>query len=159
MIQRTKPARRPSADLPEHHYDGATQYHGEVVPFYPNPLPQTAWNRFYLALAQVRDGANLTKGIPDLEKLIATLNPMRPEPFLDWRMRTAGWPGSRAMNITYRQSLRRDPAYLPALLELIPALKSAPDSQQSYRCPQSELPKLPPPTPGRGMHSASGSRS
>ena len=131
LIQRTKPAGDLLADLPEHHYDGATQYHGEVVPFYPNPLPQTPANRFYLAVAQVRDGANLTKGIPELEKAIAALNPARPEPFLDLAdaLLLAGQV-PRAID-AYRQSLRRDPMYLPALLELVPALKTAGQPVQS----------------------------
>jgi len=131
LIQRTKPTRDLLADLPEHHYDGATQYHGEVVPYYPNPLPPDTASPLYLALAQIRDGANLAKGIPDFERSLAALNPARPEPYLDLAdalMLSGQVP--RAI-FAYRQSLRRDPAYLPALLELVTALKTAGQSVQS----------------------------
>ena len=68
LIQRQKPSGDLLADIPEHHEDATNSYRGEVVPFYPDRLPNTAEGRYYLALAQVRDRANLEKGLPALRE-------------------------------------------------------------------------------------------
>jgi predicted CXXCH cytochrome family protein len=124
LIERDKPAGDLLADIPEHHEDATTSYHGEVVPFYPNHL-NTIEDRFYLALAQVRDGANLEKGLPAFEKILDSLHSPRPEPYLDLAqaLKAAGQP-ARALT-AFQDSLRRDPAYVPALLEYAAALKGA----------------------------------
>ena len=125
LIQRNKPPGDLLADLPERHEDATNSYHGEVVPSYPNPLPDTIENRFYLALAQVRDRANLGAGLPALEKAMEALRSPRPEPYLELAeaLRAAGQP-SRSL-AAFQDSLRRDPAYVPALLEYATALKDA----------------------------------
>lgn len=124
LIQRQKPAGDLLADLPERHEDAATSYHGEVVPYYPNPLTNSVENRYYLALAQVRDQANLA-ALPVFEKALAELRSPRPEPYLEWAeaLRAAG-QRDRAL-AAFQESLRRDPAYLPSLLEQAAALKEA----------------------------------
>jgi predicted CXXCH cytochrome family protein len=125
LIQRNKPAGNLLADIAERHEEAATSYRGEVVPYYPDPLPNTVESRYYLALAQVRDRANLEKGLPALEKALGELRSQRPEPYLEFAqaLRAAGQPG-RAL-IAFQDSLRRDPAYVPALLEYAVALKEA----------------------------------
>ena len=130
LIQRHKPAGDLLADLAERHEDAATSYHGEVVPFYPNPLPNSPENRYYLALAQVRDGANLEKGLPAFEKALAALHSQRPEPYLEFAqaLRAAGQP--RALS-AFQDALRRGPAYVPALLEYAAALKEASENAQA----------------------------
>ncbi len=118
LIQRNKPAGDLLADIPERHEDAANSYHGEVTPYYPDPLPNSVENRYYLALAQVRDQANLAAGLPAFEKALEALRSPRPEPYLEFAeaLRAAGQP-VRAL-AAFQESLRRDPAYVPALLEL-----------------------------------------
>ncbi len=125
LIQRNRPPGDLLADLPEHHENAHTSYQGEVVPYYPDPLPSTIENRFYLALAQIRDQANLVKGLPAFEKALAALPGQRPEPYLELAeaLRAAGQP--KPDLAAFQDSLRRDPAYLPALLEYALALKEA----------------------------------
>jgi predicted CXXCH cytochrome family protein len=131
LIQRNKPAGNPLADIPERHEDASTSYRGEVVPYYPNPLPQTPLNRFYLALAQVRDGANLPKGLQDFESALEALRSSRPEPYLEWAqaLRMAGQP-ARALT-AFQEAMRRDPVYVPALLEFAAALKGGGQALQA----------------------------
>lgn len=125
LIERKKPAGDLLADMAERHEDSTTSYRGEVVPFYPARLPDSVEDRYYLALAQVRDGANLAKGLPAFEKALEALRSKRPEPYLEFAqaLRAAGEP-ARAL-LAFQDSLRRDPAYVPALLEYAAALKEA----------------------------------
>ena len=44
FIQRLPPNRDLLAELPERHLSDADEYHGEVVPYYPSPLPPTGEN-------------------------------------------------------------------------------------------------------------------
>jgi predicted CXXCH cytochrome family protein len=125
LIVRKKPTGDLLADLAEHHEDSTNSYRGEVVPFYPARLPDSVESRYYLALAQVRDRANLEKGLPAFEKALEALHSPRPEPYLELAQarRAAGQP-ARAL-LAFQDSLRRDPAYVPALLEYAAALKEA----------------------------------
>jgi len=50
-IQRRLPPGNPLAELPERH-GAIAEYSGEVVPYYPSPLPQTAENALYQAIAR-----------------------------------------------------------------------------------------------------------
>jgi predicted CXXCH cytochrome family protein len=124
LIQRNKPAGDLLADIAERREDSTNSYRGAVVPFYPDPLPDSAENRYYLALAQVRDRANLEKGLPAFERSVPALE-KRPEPYLELAqaLRAAGQP-ARAL-AAFQDSLRRDPAYVPALLEYAAALKES----------------------------------
>lgn len=45
-------------------------YRGQVVPFYPPDFPSSPEDSLYLALAQIRDEANLAPGVTALEKAI-----------------------------------------------------------------------------------------
>jgi predicted CXXCH cytochrome family protein len=77
LIQRRKPAGdllAPKAEVVER---GASAYHGEVVPYYPAPLPETPENALYTALAQVRYQTNLTEGLPRLASLVAQYHPQQ----------------------------------------------------------------------------------
>jgi predicted CXXCH cytochrome family protein len=125
LIQRNKPAGDLLADLPEHHENASGSYRGEVVPHYPDPLPATIENRFYLALAQVRDRANLINGLRAFERALTAWRSQRPEPYLELAeaLRAAGKPS--LAQAAFQDSLRRDPVYLPALLEYAAALKDA----------------------------------
>jgi predicted CXXCH cytochrome family protein len=131
LIARQQPSGDPLADLAERHEDAATSYRGAVVPYYPDSPPDSLENRYYLALAQVRDGANLGQGLPAFEKALQALHSPRPEPYLEFAqvLRAAGQP-ARAL-LAFQDSLRRDPAYVPALLEYAAALKEAGQSAQA----------------------------
>jgi tetratricopeptide (TPR) repeat protein len=131
LIQRFKPPGDLLAERPEYHEDGSTMYHGEVVPYESGARPanpaSAADAELYVALAQVRDGANLEKGIPRLERAIAALRPSRPEPYFELAnayrdIRQGGY----ALAL-YREALRLDPKYVPALLEYSSTLKLAGD--------------------------------
>jgi len=131
LIERNKPSGDLLADVQEHHEDATNSYRGEVVPFYPDHLPNTADARYYLALAQVRDRANLEKGLQSLEKALAALGSQRPEPYLEFAqaLRAAAQP-ARAF-LAFQDSLRRDPSYVPASLEYAAALKDALQAAQA----------------------------
>ena len=52
---------------------------GEVMPYYPDKVA----DELYIAVAQVRDGANLEGGIPRLREAIERLKPAQPEFYLE----------------------------------------------------------------------------
>src|SRR5438132_9551639 len=54
-------------------------YHGEVVPYYPDK----GADELYVAVAQVRDAANLDAGILRLREAIERLKPGQPEFYLE----------------------------------------------------------------------------
>ncbi len=74
-IQRPKPGRDLEAQLAERQDAG---YRGEVALYYPATLPKPE-DELYLAVAQVRDGSNLTEGIARLSAAIAKFRPERAE--------------------------------------------------------------------------------
>lgn len=79
LIQRQKPARGLLAELPERHETGGAVYHGQVVPYYPSPLPMSAENALYVAVAQVQHKSNLAKGVVELASEIGKQKPQRAE--------------------------------------------------------------------------------
>jgi predicted CXXCH cytochrome family protein len=121
FIQRTKPDRDLLADLPERQETDANAYQGTVLPYYP----ATAADPLYLAVAQVRDKSNLAKGIPQLTRILEATRPRRPEPWFELAEALRGAKQFSKATLVYRESLRRDPSYLPALLGLGNALKNS----------------------------------
>ncbi len=75
LIQRHAPANA-LAEFPEHPPE---DYRGEVVPYYPSPLPQTPENALYREVAQVGLGNNVEAGMPELAKLVDRLKPREAE--------------------------------------------------------------------------------
>ena len=75
--------RRPEGDRPpplvERHDGNTLPYRGEVVAYYPEPFAATPENELYLAVAQVRDQANLVDGLRRLEAAIAKSAPPQGE--------------------------------------------------------------------------------
>jgi predicted CXXCH cytochrome family protein len=82
-FQRRKPAGDLTAAAQEWRETAENSDHGEVVPYYPNPLPDTVENRMYVAVAQVRDRSNVTEGVAPLEKVLETSGATRPEPYFE----------------------------------------------------------------------------
>jgi predicted CXXCH cytochrome family protein len=122
-IQRRKPAGDLLADLPERHETGKDTYRGKVVPYYPEPLPQTPENQLYVAVAQVIQDSNLTQGIAQLTAAIERYSPRRAEFYsqLGEAWRDEGHL-DRAMPF-YREAVRRDPQFVFGLQELGAALR------------------------------------
>ena len=75
LIQRRAPANA----LAEFAERPPEEYHGEVVPYYPSPLPDTAENDLYRAVAQVGLGNNVASGLPELVRLIDDAKPREAE--------------------------------------------------------------------------------
>jgi len=82
-------------------------YRGEVVPYYP-AKPQSDSDRLYLAIAQVKNQANLKQGIPDLERAIAQSRPTTPEIYLDLADAYRHNSQSAKAIAAYRDALSRD---------------------------------------------------
>jgi tetratricopeptide (TPR) repeat protein len=120
FIQRAKPARDLVAPRAERVDAG---YRGEVVPYYPD----TNVPELYVAVAQVRDGSNLERGIPQLRQAIERLRPAQPEFYLELTKAYAK-AGNPAEAVRWcNETLRLRPGFRPALKELGAALIAAGD--------------------------------
>jgi tetratricopeptide (TPR) repeat protein len=121
-IQR-KPAPVSLTDIPERHETQANSYRGRVQLYYPKTLPDSAENRLYLAIAQVRDRSNLKEGIPELAHALGAVKPNRPEPLFELGSAyLAAGDVDRAV-AAFRESLGIDPSYSPSLLGLAGAFR------------------------------------
>jgi len=78
LIQRRKPEGDLLAPKPELLETAATAYRGELVPYYPKPLADTAENALYTAVAQTQYRRNLTEGLPKLASLVGQNRPSQP---------------------------------------------------------------------------------
>ena len=124
-IQRRKPDRDLLAPLAERHEMGDAAYRGEVVPYYPDPLPKTSDNELYTALAQVIQQSNLKAGIERLSAAIAKYRPGRGEFYLyladAWR---ANAQPEKSLPL-YEQALQRQPRSVLAMQKLAEGLSLA----------------------------------
>jgi tetratricopeptide (TPR) repeat protein len=121
FIQRQQARRNLLADLTEADTRKLGDYRGEVVLYYPATLPPTPENELYLALAQVRQSANLTDGIPRLQRAIEKYQPQRPEFYYELA-RAYSLVADYDADIRWcREALRRDATFVPALKELAAA--------------------------------------
>lgn len=118
FIQRRRPPQDLLAERTEAGSFEHGDYRGEVVLYYPSTLPPGPENALYLALAQVRQGSNLTAGISRLEQAIDTHRPQRPEFYYELA-RAYSAAGNYEAGIRWsREAVRRDPGFVPALKEL-----------------------------------------
>ena len=83
LIQPRKPAGDLLAPKPEAIETAANAYRGEVVPYYPAPLPDTPENSLYVAVAQVRNRKNLEKGLPQLASLLERYHPAQADFYVE----------------------------------------------------------------------------
>src|SRR5215831_4125181 len=110
-IQRRIPTRDLLAERAETADAG---YRGEVVAYYP----EKNTDELYVAIAQVRDGANLEGGIPRLRQSIERLKPSQPEFYVELA-RAYSKAGNSAEGARWcEEALRIRPGFRPALKEL-----------------------------------------
>ena len=116
-IQRKKPAGDLLADIQERTGPG-TFYHGEELPYYPQPFPATSESELYLGVAQVRAGNNAEGGIARLASDIDKYHPQQAEFYVELgdALRRNGKPGDAVPR--YREGLRLKPDSLAGLLGL-----------------------------------------
>uniref|UniRef100_Q02CI9 Tetratricopeptide TPR_2 repeat protein n=1 Tax=Solibacter usitatus (strain Ellin6076) TaxID=234267 RepID=Q02CI9_SOLUE len=121
LIQRRPPAGDLLAALRE---PMPEEYRGEVVPYYPSPLPGTAENALYLAVAQVGLANNAQAGLPVLAREIARQKPGNAEFYLvlgkGWQ--SAGVPGEAVA--AYERAVQLNPKSVNALRALAAGLSA-----------------------------------
>ena len=110
--------RPPAGGLVEFAERPPEDYRGEVVPYYPSPLPETPRNALYRAVAQVGLGNNVAAGLPDLARRIEEIQPREAEFYMvlgdGWK--SLGKPREAAA--AYRQALAKEPNSARALRAL-----------------------------------------
>ncbi len=114
-IQRRKPARDLLAPLAEKIETNDNSYRGPVDLYYPPTLQDGAQQELYLAVAQVRQGANLTEGTARLEAAIQKYHPAEGEFYFELAeaYRKSGKP-EKAIDM-FEQTIRRKPDFWPAV--------------------------------------------
>ena len=131
LIQRRPPPgdllapRAESADFDEN------GYRGEVLPYYPSPLPRAPENALYLAVAQVTQKSNLSKGLPQLASEIARQQPARPEFYIELGQAWIGAHRPAEAIAAFEQAVKREPDSAVALLNLGDALTQANQSDRA----------------------------
>jgi superkiller protein 3 len=140
LIQR----RAPADALAEFAERPTEEYRGEVVPYYPSPLPDRPLNNLYRAVAQVGLGNNVAAGLPELVRLIDEIKPKEAEFYM---VLGDGWKASGKMEeaaAAYRQALEIEPGSVRAMRALAAvhppdaktilahAIQVAPDDAESW---------------------------
>ena len=124
-IQRRKPAGDLLADRPERHETGANAYRGPVVLYYPETLAASPGNELLVAVAQVKQGSNLTQGIAQLTAAIGKYQPERAEYYLELA-EALEKNGQLAKALpAYRAAVERNPKWAAAVEKLGTALRHA----------------------------------
>lgn len=77
LIQRRKPAGDLLAAKTEVVESAGNKYRGEVLPYYPAPLPESVENSLYVAVAQIRNQSNLNDGTARLASLVDRGHPQQ----------------------------------------------------------------------------------
>ena len=120
LIQR----RPPPGDLLAEFHERPPDYQGEIVPYYPSPLPRTRENTLYLAVAQVGLGNNTEAGLPVLAREIAAQKPEESEFYqiLGEAWMNAGKP--REARAAYERAAQLNPKSTRAFRDLASALSA-----------------------------------
>jgi len=116
LIQRRPPARNPLAEIAERQEFDANQYHGEVVPYYPSPLPRTGSNGLYVAVAN---------GLPRLVAAIANQKPVQAEFYVELGQAWLSRRNPAKAIPVFEQAAKRKPDSPVVLLNLADALTQA----------------------------------
>ena len=94
-IQRNIRAGDLLAEKPEAN-EAETVYHGEVLPYYPQPFAPAPENDLHLALAQVRADTNLDAGLAPFAAAVEKYKPRRRSSTSSWPMRMCATGRPRA---------------------------------------------------------------
>jgi predicted CXXCH cytochrome family protein len=103
----------------------AELYHGEVVPYYPSPLPQTDQNALYRAVAQVGLGNNVEAGLPELARETERQKPREAEFYIVLGDAWKSTGKQREAVAAYEQAVRLSPGSLRGLRALAGALQES----------------------------------
>jgi Flp pilus assembly protein TadD len=123
-IQRRAPANA-LAPLAERQETGAGVYQGEVVPYYPAPLPNTPENALYAAVALVAQRSNLAAGLPRLAAEMERQKPARAEFYIELGQARLASGKIPAAVTAFEQAVARAPNSPAAQLSLADALTQA----------------------------------
>jgi tetratricopeptide (TPR) repeat protein len=124
FIQRQAPGRDLMAPLDEPR-DESMAHKGPVVAYYPRGLRPGTDDELYLAVAHVRQSANLKQGIPHLEKAIQVRKPERAEFYYELAEAYSKNGQTQQAADMYGETLRRKPDFVPALRGLGQALEKS----------------------------------
>ncbi|MDA1311967.1 MAG: tetratricopeptide repeat protein [Acidobacteria bacterium] len=143
LIQRRPPDRDLLAPLKEKPQSEETAYRGEVVPYYPADLDSTPEGELYLALAQVKDSADLRNGIPRLEATIRKHAPGNPAFYSE--LGEAYLKAGRVPDAirSLQAALERVPRFLPAQKALGLALLLGDEFSAAFDVTKSALSQAP----------------
>jgi predicted CXXCH cytochrome family protein len=113
-------ARRPPAgDLLAEKSERAetSSYQGEVIPYYPSKLASTADNELTIAVAQVREQSNLTKGLPLLAAQIEKYHPDQPAYYAELAQGYLAAGNATSAIRLFEEAAKRDPQSAFRLIE------------------------------------------
>ena len=119
FIQRQRPAGNLLAELPEPD-DRTDSYRGEVVPYYPSQT--TAEDELYVAVAQVKDGANLDGGILRLRAALDKDKTGSPQPLNELGKAYTKTQQNEKAAAAFEEALQRRRNFRPATDGLVAAL-------------------------------------
>src|SRR5216684_1108892 len=125
LIQRRPPAGDLLAQIAERQEVDTNQYRGEVVPYYPSPLPRTAANALYVAVAQVTTKSNLASGLPRLSAAIAIQKPPQAEFYVELGQAWLSRHNPAKAIPAFEEAAKRKPDSPVVLLNLGDALTEA----------------------------------
>ena len=142
-IQRRKLARNLLAPLAEKMETDDNSYRGRVDLYYPPSLQDGAQQELYLAVAQVRQGANLTEGTAQLEAAMQKYHPAEAEFYFELAeaYRKSGKP-EKAIEM-FQQTIRRKPDFWPAVQGLGATLARSGHLRQARETLLKALPMIP----------------
>jgi tetratricopeptide (TPR) repeat protein len=128
LIRRRPPSENLLAPLTER---PAELYHGEVVPYYPSPLPQTGENALYRAVAQVGLRNNIETGLPELAREVVKQKPREAQFYIVLGDAWQSTGHAREAITAYEQALRLRPGALNGLRALATALQQIGESSRA----------------------------
>jgi predicted CXXCH cytochrome family protein len=124
FIQRHPPNRDLLAALKERHPTESEEYHSEVAPYYPAPLPRSDENMLYRAVAQVAMRNNLEAGVTALTQETARIHPRESEFYMVLGDALQSSHKPQEAVTAYDQALRLRPDFSRGLISLAMALKA-----------------------------------
>jgi predicted CXXCH cytochrome family protein len=125
LITRRPPEGNLLAEKSERAETGADSYRGDVVPYYPAKLPMTANNELTIAVAQVREESNLTKGLPQLAAAIEKYHPDQPAYYAELAQGYLAAGNTTSAIQFFEEAAKRDPQSALRLIEWGDALMQA----------------------------------